>query len=277
MSHNIGLIVTGQETAKELQIFIKTLELFHKDVVLWIGTDSKTDLSTLKHSIPINTKVFLDKYTGKTRQDMEALTGEQYNSLWTDFMYEKLTVIEWMFEVQGSSQGVWFMDADIIHCAPLPIIPEEATLALSPHYIRTGDENRFGKFNAGYLWIKDRSLLNEWRKAGYTSTFYEQKALEQIVDKANLYEFPPNVNFGWWRMFQSSNPPQEIQSKFSIFRKEQGIGIRYNGLPLQSIHTHSGDVSYGYNGEFNRWLMKYLERLQSHSQARQWKQIVWSS
>lgn len=275
MPNHIGLIVSGEEALYDFQIFVKTLELFHSDIILWVGTDSATDFTKIKHTLTIHTKVLLDAYIGKRRQEMEALPGKIYDSLFKDYTYEKATVMEWIFSAV-ESQGVWFMDADIIHCAPLPTIPDGTTLALSPHYIRPVDEARFGKYNAGYMWLNDPTLLKKWREAGFSNTFYEQKPLEEVAKHAIIYEFPAHVNFGWWRMFQSPQSPPEIQSRFSIFRNEQSIGIRYNGIALQSIHTHSSDKSYGTNGMFNQWLLKYVERVKGHPKARQWKSIVFS-
>ena len=38
---------------------------------------------------------------------------------------------------------------------------------------------------------------------------------------AALHEFPPSVNFGWWRMFQAQCSPPDQQKKFSIYIKNQ--------------------------------------------------------
>lgn len=273
----IGLIVSGEEAFREFQVFLKTLELFHTDAVLYVGCDKYFDINKLNTNITIHISRILDKYDGKTRSDMEALGGIKYDTLFKDYTYEKATVLEWIFESESDASvyGVWFMDADIIHCCPLPDIPKSATLALSPHYIRTIDEKRYGRFNAGFLWIRDKSLLHIWREAGHRSNFYEQKALEELVPFADIYEFPENVNFGWWRMFQGIQSPPIIQSKFSIFRNEPGIGIRYNGKPLQSIHTHLGDLSHSITGEFNRWILNYTERLKkTHKTTRIWMTLI---
>ena len=262
--HHIGLIVTGPETAKDFAIFCKTLEVYHPDATLYVFTDHSTDLSAIKFKGVINYVYALDAYTGLSRKVMEAMPGKHYASLWTDFMYEKVSVLAFMFSKVNT--GLWFMDADIAHMAPLPIIPDTATLALSPHYIRTYDEKLYGKYNGGYLWIKSPIYLDIWRTAGHTSRFYEQAAMESMAVAANkeLYEFPIQVNFGWWRMYQSASPSPDIQSKFSVFRHDAGMGIRYDGAPLQSVHTHWYVNDTSANGMFNMWIKIFLQRFSKH-------------
>ena len=220
MAHpRIGLIVTGADTAQDFQHFLKTLEQWHPNAELFVYTDDATDkliktarlddatdqlIKTARFKGIIHRRKALNAYTGLNRAQMEKTKGIRYANLWTDFMYEKAAVLEWMFEIQAT-EPAWFLDADISHLAPLPAIPSTATVALSPHAIRLQDEAKYGKYNGGFLWFKDASLLPEWRKAGHTARFFEQSALEEVATAAGetLYEFPPQINFGWWRMFQA--------------------------------------------------------------------------
>jgi hypothetical protein len=276
----IGLIVTGPDALKDFRVFVKTLETWHPDATLYVLTDSKTQPETVEHSCKIVTKVCLDAYLGKNRKLMEKSPGKIYDTLFKDFTYEKANVLQWMFDAQPSLKdtGAWFMDADIVHLAPLLDIPETATLALCPHYIKSEDEAMYGHYNAGMFWLKDPSLLTVWCEAGKTSRFFEQASLEVIAEKAKtkLYEFPVQVNFGWWRMFQGVEDKKEIQSKFSLFRADNSIGVRYDGYPLQSIHTHSFDKSPGACGYFNIWFSMWLTKFAgSHPPLANWKRIVY--
>jgi hypothetical protein len=280
MSHpqHIGLIVTGENTLKDFKIFARTLELVHPDAVLYIATDSLSApaLRAFKTRLTLHLRISLDAYTGLDRAAMERRSGSAYATLWTDFMYEKANILEWaLLEAKGS--GAWFMDADIAHCASLPVVPDWATVGLSPHYIRDSDASRFGKYNGGFLWMRDASLLAVWRAAGHIARFYEQSALEEVAASAagGLYEFPPSVNFGWWRMFQAQEAPTQVQARFSIFRVgASGIGVRYDGAPLQSIHTHFYE-HVGITGAFNNWIKTYVERIaRVHAPAAQWLRAV---
>ena len=267
MNPHIGLIVTGTNTVKDLQVFIRTLEIWHPKAHLYIFTDSATSIN-IPFKGTLHKKVALDAYSGKNRQEMEALPGKIYKTLWTDFMYEKANVLEYMFSFTPTlkEQGAWFLDADITFLAPLPHIPPTATVALSPHYLREVDEKNYGKYNGGFLWMKDPDLLTCWRTAGHGARFYEQSALEELALKASqtLYEFPIQVNFGWWRMFQSIESPQAIATKFKLYRPDTSIGIRYDNLPLQSIHTHWHQKDSSATGAFNTWFTKFITHYKVH-------------
>ena len=262
----IGLIVTGPQALVDFKIFVGSLEVWHPNAKLYIYTDSDTAIQTIKTKCTIVFKKALDAYKGKRRQEMETTKGIVYDSMFKDYTYEKANVLKWIFDSEPNaiSQGVWFMDADITHLAPLPIIPSDTTLALSPHYIQPSDEARFGKYNAGYIWFKNSNILDSWRTAGFTSHFFEQAALEQLVPLNIVYEFPIQVNYGWWRMFQSQLPPQDHAQKFKLFRPDKSIGIRYDNMPLQSIHTHWHELDNSVTGMFNRWFLQFLSNYRIH-------------
>jgi hypothetical protein len=282
MAPNIGLIVTGKEALQDFQIFVQTLEMWHKDATLFVYTDSETKLQRVKYKGTIHTREAMNQYVGKRRYEMESLPGIKYDSLFKDYTYEKANVLKWMLETLGSEQiqteGIWFMDADIAHMAPLPSIPETATLALSPHYIRECDTKKYGYYNAGYLWLNNPKFLPLWTEAGFQSRFFEQAALEDIAEVAKqdgtLYEFPMQVNFGWWRMFQSPKNPVRIQEAFSIFRKEESVGIRYEGKALQSVHTHWNNQGEQALIVFNTWLREFLKKIPSHVPCQRFRSIV---
>jgi hypothetical protein len=276
---HIGLLVSGPEALVEYNLFVATLELWHPDAVLYVYTDSKTLVTKTPKSgaLHVNQTV-LDKYNGRRRTEMEATSGTLYDSLWKEYMYEKANVLKWMFELQPDlkTTGAWFMDADILHCAPLPAIPEYATLALSPHYIRAADEAKFGHFNGGFMWFKDPALLEIWKAAGHSSRFFEQSALEDVARAAGItaYSFPPSVNFGWWRMFQSPFSPPDQQKKFSVYRPNPGVGLRYDGLTLQSIHTHWFQHDGSSTHVFNQWFQQISKILKSHKPMQQFLHIL---
>jgi hypothetical protein len=276
---HIGLLVSGPEALAEYNLFVSTLELWHPDAVLYVFTDSETPLiKTPKFGTMHVNQTALDKYKGMRRAEMEATPGVLYDSLWKEYMYEKANVLKWMFESNPAllKHGAWFMDADILHCAPLPIIPDYATLALSPHYIRAADESKFGHFNAGYMWVKDQAFLDIWKAAGHSSRFFEQAALEDVARAAgpSVYSFPPSVNFGWWRMFQSPFSPPDQQKKFSVYRPDSGIGLRYDGQTLQSIHTHWYQRDGSATHAFNQWFIQMSKILKAHKPMQQLIRIL---
>lgn len=273
-----ALIVTGKQAFNDFVIFTKTLELWHSDAILHIFTDTPTisEFGKLRSKLTMYVANRLDKYAGLTRSDMEARVGAKYDSLFKDYTYEKADVMRAAFEDLAAVNGVWFNDSDIVHLAPLPLIPSGAKIALSPHYIRAADERLYGKYNAGFFWIGDPTLIDVWIGAASKSRFYEQAALEDVAAAAGtgLYEFPPNVNFGWWRMFQGADPAPHIQSQFSIHRGENGVGLRYARSPLQSIHTHIDDKTSSANGIFNKWFEAQTAKIATHPPMRALRRIL---
>ena len=265
---HICLLVSGPAALHDFKIFIKSLEAWHPSAVLYVFSDSDTDISSVKFKGTLNVRGnALDAYKGLTRSDMEARPGLVYDSLFKDYTYEKAAALEWAFSSAPTTTatGVWFSDADITFLAPLPIIPPYTKLALSPHYIRKGDTLLYGKYNAGFMWFASTEYIADWRTAGKTSRFFEQAALEKVATTAgsSLYEFPPQVNFGWWRMYQASDPPFRIQAKFSIYRPDKSVGLRYDGQPLQSVHTHWNEKT-SVTGEFNGWFLTFCRKFSAH-------------
>jgi hypothetical protein len=279
---HIGLLVSGSDALADYNLFVATLEVWHPDAVLYVLADSETSVTRMPKSGALHIKQSaLDKYKGKRRAEMEATSGTAYDSLFKEYTYEKANVIEWMFEIQPdllTNSGSWFMDADIIHCAPLPAISESATIALSPHYIRVADETKFGHFNAGYMWIKDKALLEIWRAAGHSSRFFEQAALEDVARAAgsSVYSFPPSVNFGWWRMYQSPHSPPDQQKKFSVYRPNPGIGLQFDGQTLQSIHTHWFQRDRSITHQFNDWFLRMCAILNTYEPMQQFLRTLQS-
>jgi hypothetical protein len=273
----ICMIATGEAALKETQMSLSSLEAWHPDATIYLYTDSQTKAHTLKFKGKIHVKKALDAYKGLRRADMEARPGAIYSKLFTDFCIEKANVMQWAFDAdpRATTDGVWYIDSDITMLAPLPEIPASATIALSPHYIRKGDEDMYGIYNSGMIWARDSKWIAAWKGATHRSKYFEQGSLELIVEEAGdeLYKFPPQVNFGWWRMYQAATAPPDVQSKFSIYRPDASIGIRYDGVPLQSIHTHWNELT-GYVGAFNTWIYKYTEVCKTHQPMVAYRKLV---
>ena len=255
--------------SKDLRVFLFTLELFHiEPPTVYLLCDSAIAKSLPSYKGKIHTNTLLDNYTKYDRKQMSAMPGKAYKTLWEDFMMEKATVMEQAFQ-QGNT-SVFFADSDICFLGPLPEIPSHSTLAVSPHMIRSYDAQRFGYYNAGFLWSSNPDFPNQWRKAALTSRYYDQAAVEDIVKQtppAEVYEFPEQVNYGWWRMYQGNEPPQQLQTKWSIFRRENLSGICVSGKPLLSIHTHWAEKTDPVTQLFNQFVFAFLQSLGKHKPA----------
>jgi hypothetical protein len=252
---------------QDLKVFLKTLELFNTSPpTVYLLCDDALINQLPKYKGTLKTQTKLNRYAGLNRLAMSRLPGIEYKSLWEDFMMEKATVMAWAF--QAGETRLFFCDCDICFMGPLPDVPPDATLGVCPHRIRQQDEQKFGKYNAGFVYTTDPATPAAWRKAALTSRYYDQAALEDLVAEPNakVYEFPTQTNYGWWRMFQADQPPAALQAEWSIFRSPNTAGIRVSGEQLLSIHTHWGEKIDRVTLAFNLWVFTYLARLGSHTQ-----------
>jgi hypothetical protein len=267
----IATIATGKKAAAELKCLLLTLELFEPGATLYVYTDNETSHLIPTSSIRILKREAMNAYSGKSRPEMEALSGIRYKNLFTDFTMEKAKVLKWALE--DSKEGVWFLDADVALFAPLPVFESPKTLVLSPHYIRTADERKYGHFNAGMIWIAAQRHLDIWERAALQTRFYEQAALEDVwtmCSEAERVEMPPQVNLGWWRHGQSVESPPEIEKKLGFQRQPGCMGLKYEGYILQSVHTHWYEAS-----PFNAWIRGALQKIQkTHEPARRFLHAI---
>lgn len=267
------------------------LKIFFASLQLWNPADPPTVfvycdrvvynwLKEVKYTGLIYKKPFLEAYTSYNRQQMEAQPSRKgLPNLFYDFTQEKCSLMAWaQTEVVCSEateervhredrQGVLFCDADITWLGPVPRIPAKATLALSPHMIRKHDEAKYGTYNAGFLWMNDLDLPGLWQEACENSRFFEQAALETLVEKTapeNVHFFGPEHNYGWWRLYQAPVPPETQKGQWSIKRDAQQThsGLCVQGQPLSCIHTHWKTADF-VTAEFNTWVKQRLNLLKS--------------
>ena len=258
----------------DLKVFLFTLNLFNAiKPTVYLLCDSKTEAALKEeqppiYSGPMHINTGLDQYGDVSRKKMIGLRGTVYKSLWEDFMMEKATVIE---QALAAEEAVFFFDSDICFLGPLPQIPVETKIAVSPHMIKPRDEDRFGKFNAGFMWTNDKRVPNMWRQASHTSRFFDQAALEDVVNNfqpENVYEFQKQHNYGWWRMYQSTEPSINQQKQWTISRNSETAGISVGGQPLFSVHTHWSETVDLATRHFNLFVYNFLIRLGEHPQAK---------
>lgn len=270
-------LATGVNAVKDLRFLLWSLEQVYKDACpdIYIYTD--TDTSKLIPSYKGNCflKIVLDSYHGLNRQQMERLPGKQFKTKWTDFMCEKIAAMRWAFEQTEEKHGLWFLDADIMLFDKLPELPKDTDVALAPHYIRAHDEAKYGRYNGGFLWLRQPASLDVWIQATHTSRFFEQAALEAVATSAkHLYEIPIQHNFGWWRLWQSSQSPDDISKQFGYGRNLSGIGLTFDGKPVASVHTHWYEKTDPSTHKFNEFIKARLQKITVHKPAADYLQYI---
>ena len=195
----------------------------------------------------------LDKYMNKNRRILES------EGRWLDFMLEKCTIIDYALEREDH---VLFVDSDIILLNGVDGIEVGGEIGLSRHEIVRGDEDLYGKFNGGFIYVRNKSFTGWWRSASVGSSFYEQKAMDNIPRNFDTFYFPPQNNFGWWRLCQAE-VPHEVASRFKVC----GDTIMYDNKPLNSVHTHIGDNS-NYVVIFNNFIESLIKKSNNLSYKR---------
>ena len=260
--------IATSSAVPDLRVFLSTLELFNSPApTVYLLCDSAIHESPPQYKGTLKTTPALDKYKNYNRAQMEMTRGTAYKTMWEDFMMEKATVMELAF-ADPLTKGLFFCDSDICFLGPLP--QPTCEIGVCPHMIRPQDEQRFGKYNAGFVYTTDKTFPEKWRIAAKTSRYYDQAALEDIVAAAPLddvYDFPVQTNYGWWRMFQGTQPAQTLLNQWSIFRRENHSGICVSGEPLLSVHTHFAEVRDAATREFNKIVFLFLCRLGKHAPA----------
>lgn len=269
-SVSIVTICTGTQALKDLTLLLCSLERCYDENALpmvYVLTDTPTSKSMPKYKGEIRVKIGLDVYKNLNRQQMSSRPGSIYKTLFADFTAEKLVAMQWVFEETQSVEGIWFLDTDIVLLQPLPDVSVKShDLAFCPHYMKPSDEAMYGYYNAGMFWIsrQRKDLLDIWLKVMHNSKFFEQTAMEDVVkhvEKQRLYTLPIQCNFGWWRMYQATVPPQRIQKQIAI--NPHTKTILYQGKPLCSIHTHFLDKSQNIIGIFNRFMLAAFKSIEA--------------
>ena len=270
-------LATGANAVKDIRFLLWSLEQIYSetcpDIYIYTDTDTSKMIPSYKGNCFL--KIALDSYNGLNRQQMERLPGKQFNKKWTDFMCEKIAAMRWAFEQTEGKTGLWFLDADIMLFDKLPVLPEETDVALAPHYIRPADEAKYGRYNGGFLWLRSPGSLDVWLQATHTSRFLEQAALEAVSTSAkHLYEIPIQHNFGWWRLWQSSQTPDDISKRFGFGRNLTGIGLTFDGKPLASVHTHWYENKDDATRRFNEFIKARLQTIKVHRPAAIYLQYI---
>jgi len=252
----------------DLKVFLGTLSLWSKDEYPTIYLYADDLLPAVEGLYPgrlvrLNA---LNKYSSYNRRQMELLPSSLYSSLWLEFQAEKLNLLDWVFasEISATEDGVFYFDADICFLGPLPQVDSDAVVGLSPHMIRDADEAKFGKYNAGYLWMKTPVAVAEWREACPGSRFFEQAALECFDTPAwskKVHLFPVQHNYGWWRLWQGKRPVKDLMAEWSMQRSAKHSGIIIQDAPLCSVHTHWTERFDRSTHTFNMMIIKQLEVL----------------
>lgn len=248
---SVCTIATKGGSYYDLELLIHSLNIFEKNITIYILCDTYVEKNVEKIKDKYSNINFilingLEKYSGKNRIQMER------EHIWLEFMLEKCTVIDNALKYHTDTL---FLDSDIIITGELPNIDKRKDIGLSQHTMMNHLEEKYGKYNGGYIWVNNKNFTTWWRKKSTeTNEFYEQKCLEYASKEYCIMEFPIQNNFGWWRCFYTEDSNKRINS-FSL--NENGM-ITYEKLDLRSVHTHLYDAPFPEVVKFNTVILNKL-------------------
>jgi hypothetical protein len=228
-----------------MKLFLLSLAYSNPDstVVVFVDKDIQTMIQGLgKLRLKLTMVENLNEYSGKHRKQMES------EGIWSTFQMTKSKILEYCLALYPD---VLFLDSDILVINEITV-PDSCELALSPHYIRKMDTDRFGYYNGGCVWTNNKDMPSKWRLYTETSRFFDQASLEDCAKIFTTKVFGENYNISWWRVLQSDEPPAKMSSYFSYKRDN----IYFKGKPIVFVHTHFTDETYaGFNNMIRNLLM----------------------
>lgn len=239
----------------DLRILLYSITLFEPHLKIYILTDNYVNNKVYIDfpNLNIITILGLDKYNDKkiyNRNNIEK---------WKEFTMEKSTIIEYALNY---NQNTLFIDTDNILLNKLDLnIPYNYDLGLSPHNIIKSQTDKYGIFNAGFIFFSNKNILHKWKLYTQNSRFYEQASLEDLNNDQdfNTFHFNITYNYGWWTFFQSSQTIQQITDNFTI--DQYNGDILYDYKTLKTIHTHMGIPYDDYqNNSFNTIIIDLLKK-----------------
>jgi hypothetical protein len=219
---------------KDLLALVNSMSLYMPGSRLYVLCDTETkefvERDYFPNKIDIRWKISLNAYTNKNREQMEK------EKIWSDFQMEKTNSLLWAFE--EGEPDVMFLDADLFILKGIVFEGYSGEdVALSPHGIRKVFEDKYGKYNGGVFWTKNKDAIQTWRDHFVTSRYYDQACLEDVARIHSTYEFHMGYNMSWWRIFQGDQSPNELVQRFSLKDDE----LYYGDHPVYFIHTHLYD------------------------------------
>jgi len=174
----------------------------------------------------------LDNYKDLNREQMEE------KGIWTEFMLKKTDIIDYSLT---NHCNTLFVDSDILFLNNKLDINFESQVGLSPHYISQLEQNKYGKYNAGFIYISDKEVTKYWRETDHSDYYQEQGLLNTFPNKFSYFEFDELNNFGFWRLNNIDN--QEELKKEITFNDGKHY---FRDNEINSLHIHQFESKYNF-------------------------------
>lgn len=236
---------------KDLRLLLHSLELYHKDVPIFIICDKwiNDKIENDKYDLIIHKKIDLEKYTDLNRQQMEE------RNIFTEFLLYKAKVIDYAMNIYNNTL---FIDSDIVILNKMDLLIDiDYDVGLSPHNIFEENQKKFGIYNAGFMYVANKNITKYWiHIINTTNTFDDQQALDYFEEKFKVFRFDDSYNYGWWRLFQCENP----QKRANLFTYDEN-NVYYEYKTLKCIHTHLYQNNDKQTISFNNFILELLVKI----------------
>ena len=220
--------------AFELVGLLLSLSVYHPNEKMFILCDTKTktivENMTPQPRLQITWFVELDKYDGMNRDIMTR------KGIWGEFQMAKAIVIKYALQ---DSADTLFLDSDIVITDTISDIDFSKDIGVSPHYIKKEYMDKYGFYNGGMLWTKNKNVPNDWIEFTKKSRYFDQASIEDLAKKYTKFEFGENYNLQCWRLLLSEETPAQIAKNVTCVPNDK---LYYKNKPLKFIHTHFLDA-----------------------------------
>ena len=232
--------------ANELIGLLLSLSIYHSGEKVYVICDTKTkkiiDAMTPKPRLNLIFHLELDKYDGMNRQQMERA------GLWSEFQMAKARIIELALSAEPDTL---LLDSDIIITDVIDDVDNTKDLGVSPHFMKDDIHQKYGYYNGGMLWTKNKGVPVDWIEYTKSSRYFDQASIENLVNKYSHFEFGENYNVQAWRFYLSPTP---IQPNFRVLGNNC---LEYKNKPMKFFHTHFHDKRFA---EFNEFVIYQLQK-----------------
>jgi len=217
----------------ELVLLLLTLSIHHNGAKVYIMCDKESKLAIdeltpdLNKQLKLSWYVELDKYSNKTRADME----KEKN--WSDFLKNKMNI---MLKALNKEKDTLFLDSDMVILDKISDIQHNKDVGLSPQFIRQQNVLETGYYNAGFLWTNSKKVCEYWKEIIEPNhSCAEQIHMKKLTEKFKSFEFGENYNLQTWRFILGKEDSKTVASNIKIANTGK---IYYKNSPLKCIHTH---------------------------------------
>jgi len=232
----------------ELTGLLLSLSVYHTNEKIYIMSDTQTkkiiDSITPTPKLSIKWFIELDEYDGINRQTMEN------NGIWSNFQMSKARIMSKALETE---KDTLFLDSDIVITGTIDDIDNSKEIGVSPQFIKQEYINKYGYYNGGCLWTKNKEVPKDWIKFTTTSRYFDQASIEDLAKKYSYFEFDENYNLQCWRYYLSLEGSHKMVN--NITSNPIDNKIYYNKKPLKFVHTHFLDQRFK---EFNQLIIQQL-------------------